>query len=66
MKATELRQQSLPELEKQLHELLKEQFNLRMQKGTDQLNRPSQFKVVRRNIARVKTLMAEKQVGSQA
>jgi len=66
MKATELRQQSLPELEKHLHELLKEQFNLRMQKGTDQLNRPSQFKVVRRNIARVKTLMAEKQVGSQA
>ncbi len=66
MKATELRQQSLPELEKQLQELLKEQFNLRMQKGTDQLNRPSQFKGVRRNIARVKTLMAEKQVGSQA
>jgi large subunit ribosomal protein L29 len=66
MKATELRQQSMPELEKQLHELLKEQFVLRMQKGSDQLNRPSQFKVVRRNIARVKTLMAEKQVGSQA
>jgi large subunit ribosomal protein L29 len=37
-----------------------------MQKGTGQLNRPSQFKVVRRNIARVKTLMAEKQAGSQA
>jgi large subunit ribosomal protein L29 len=66
MKPTELRQQSLPELEKQLHELLKEQFALRMQKGSDQLNRPSQFKVVRRNIARVKTLMAEKQVGSRA
>ena len=66
MKATELRQQSLPELEKHLHELLKEQFNLRMQKGTDQLNRPSQFKVVRRSIARVKTLMAEKQASSQA
>jgi len=66
MKPNELRQQALPELEKQLHELLKEQFSLRMQKGSDQLNRPSQFKVVRRNIARVKTLMAEKQVGSRA
>jgi large subunit ribosomal protein L29 len=66
MKPNELRQQSLPELEKQLHDLLKEQFVLRMQKGTDQLSRPSQFKVVRRNIARVKTLMAEKQTSSQA
>jgi ribosomal protein L29 len=37
-----------------------------MQKGTDQLSRPSQFKVVRRNIARVKTLMAEKQASIQA
>lgn len=66
MKANELRQQALPELEKQLHELLKEQFTLRMQKGTDQLHRPSRFKTVRRDIARVKTLMAEKQAGSQA
>ena len=66
MKANELRTQSAQELEKQLHELLKEQFTLRMQKGSDQLSRPSQFKVVRRSIARVKTLMAEQQTGSQS
>ncbi|MGB5733578.1 MAG: 50S ribosomal protein L29 [Thiohalocapsa sp.] len=66
MKANELRTQSAQELEKQLHELLKEQFALRMQKGSDQLSRPSQFKVVRRSIARVKTLMAEQQAGSQS
>jgi len=66
MKPNELRRQSTQELEKQLHELLKEQFTLRMQKGSGQLSRPSQFKVVRRSIARVKTLIAEKQAGSQA
>ena len=66
MKANELRTQPAQELEKQLHELLKEQFTLRMQKGSDQLSRPSQFKVVRRSIARVKTLMAEQQTGSQS
>jgi large subunit ribosomal protein L29 len=54
-----LRGQSREELEKQLLELLKEQFNLRMQKGSGQLSRPAQFKSVRREIARVKTVLAE-------
>jgi len=58
-KAAELRGQPRDELEKQLLELLKEQFNLRMQKASGQLSRPSQFKTVRREIARVKTLLAE-------
>jgi large subunit ribosomal protein L29 len=66
MKATTLRAQSVDELDKQMHELLKQQFALRMQKGSGQLNRPSQFKAVRRDIARIKTLMAEKKAGSQA
>jgi large subunit ribosomal protein L29 len=66
MKATTLRAQSVEELDKQMHELLKQQFTLRMQKGSGQLNRPSQFKAVRRDIARIKTLMAEKRAGSQA
>jgi large subunit ribosomal protein L29 len=66
MKATTLRAQSVEELDKQMHELLKQQFALRMQKGSGQLNRPSQFKAVRRDIARIKTLMAEKKAGSQA
>lgn len=58
-KAGELRGKSREDLQKQLLELLKEQFNLRMQKGSDQLARPSQFKSVRREIARIKTVLAE-------
>ena len=65
MKAKELRGRSKAELETQLRDLLKEQFNLRMQKGTGQLSRPSQFKVVRRDIARVKTIMAELTAGER-
>lgn len=65
MKATELRDKSVDELNKELMELLREQFNLRMQKGTGQLARPHQMQQVRRNIARVKTILREK-AGSQA
>ncbi len=59
MKASELRQQSAAELEKQLHELLREQFNLRMQRGVGQLTRPSEMKAGRRNIARIKTVLTK-------
>lgn len=64
MKATELRQKSQDELGTVLDELLKEQFNLRMQQGTGQLNRPSRMNEVRKDIARIKTLMNEKQSGN--
>ena len=47
------------ELRSELLELLKEQFNLRMQRGTGQLTNPSRFKTVRRQIARVKTRINE-------
>ncbi len=60
MKASELREKSLDELRETLHELLKEQFNLRMQQGTGQLGRPHLIRQVRRDIARVKTVMNEK------
>ncbi|MCU7842664.1 MAG: 50S ribosomal protein L29 [Candidatus Thiodiazotropha sp. (ex Monitilora ramsayi)] len=63
MKATELREKSQDELNSTLDELLKEQFNLRMQQGTGQLSRPSRMKEVRKDIARIKTLMNEKQLG---
>jgi large subunit ribosomal protein L29 len=63
MKASELRQKSQDELNTTLSELLKEQFNLRMQQGTGQLSRPSRMKEVRKDIARIKTLMNEKQTG---
>lgn len=66
MKASELRNSSVEELRKQLLELLREQFNLRMQKGTGQLSKPSQMKAVRRDIARVKTVMAEMTAGGKS
>ncbi|MEJ2452824.1 MAG: 50S ribosomal protein L29 [Candidatus Thiodiazotropha sp.] len=64
MKASELRQKSQDELNTTLSELLKEQFNLRMQQGTGQLSRPSRMNEVRKDIARIKTLMNEKQSGN--
>lgn len=63
MKANELRNNSLGELQSLLMELLREQFNLRMQKGTGQLAKPARMRAVRREIARIKTIMAEKQAG---
>jgi len=69
MKASEMREKSVDELNKELIALLEEQFKLRMQKGTGQLARPHQMKNVRRSIARVKTVLTEKsgsQTGSQA
>jgi large subunit ribosomal protein L29 len=64
MKATEMRSKSQVELEQELHDLLKEQFTLRMQQGGGQLARPDQVKKVRKNIARVKTVMNEKVAGA--
>jgi large subunit ribosomal protein L29 len=64
MKASELRQKSQEELNTTLAELLKEQFNLRMQRGTGQMSRPSRMKEVRKDIARIKTLMNEMQSGN--
>jgi large subunit ribosomal protein L29 len=60
MKASELRQKSVDELNTQLLELLREQFKLRMQKSTGQLTQTHQIQQVRRDIARVKTLLTEK------
>ena len=59
MNASELRGKTSVELTQSLQELLKEQFNLRMQNGTGQMSRPHQFKEVRRNIARIKTILDE-------
>ena len=66
MKASELRDKSDLELREALHDLLKEQFNLRMQRGTGQFSRPHLMKDVRRNIARVKTVINEKRQAGEA
>jgi len=59
MKASELRQKSKQELDTILGELAREQFNLRMQKGTGQVAKPDQIKKVRRDIARIQTILTE-------
>lgn len=60
MKASELRAKSVDELNKELLDLLRAQFSLRMQMATQQLNNTSQVSKVRRDIARVHTLLREK------
>ena len=60
MKANELRQKSEADLRQELEGLLRAQFSLRMQQATQQLTNTSQMKKVRRDIARVHTVMREK------
>ena len=62
MKSSELRAKEQAQLDQELQELLKAQFSLRMQKATQQLSNSSQIKKVRRDIARVRTILREKVV----
>ena len=63
MKASELRAKSAPDLEQELTDLLRAQFNLRMQKATQQLSNNSQIRKVRRDIARIRTVMHQNRKG---
>ena len=60
MKASEIRELSLEELNVKLNDLKKDLFNLRFQNATNQLENPKQITEVRRDIARVKTVITEK------
>jgi large subunit ribosomal protein L29 len=60
MKVSELKEKSLSELNKELISLLKVQFSLRMQLATQQLSDTSRMKMIRKDIARVKTIMTQK------
>jgi large subunit ribosomal protein L29 len=60
MKPSELRGKQADELQKELESLLRAQFGLRMQLATQQLSNTSQLKKVRRDIARVRTILKEK------
>lgn len=60
MKASELKAKSVEELNTELTGLLREGFNLRMQKATGQLTQAHQVRENRRNIARVKTILTQK------
>lgn len=60
MKAKDIRQKNVQELEQELIGLRREQFNLRMQKGTGQLSQSHRVQAVRKDIARIKTILNEK------
>ena len=60
MNASELRQKDAAALHRELFDRLREQFNLRMQKGTGQSPRPHLIKAARRDIARIKTILNER------
>ena len=63
MNASELRNKSQAELKDELLDLLREQFNLRMQRASGQLSKGHLLRNVRRNIARVKTVLNQKKAG---
>ena len=65
MKAQEIRQMTLDELEDQLAKLKKEQFNLRFQRASGQLENTARVREIRRDIARVKTVRVQKQETTQ-
>jgi large subunit ribosomal protein L29 len=64
MRAEELRGKSAEELQQELLELRREQFNLRMQRATGQLAHPHEYGRVKKDIARIKTVMSELQAKS--
>ena len=61
MKAADLRNKNVAALEAEVKDLQKAHFNLRMQKGTQQLQNTATLRQTRRDIARAKTILAEKQ-----
>jgi len=61
MKVSELRAKSTEELTSTMVEIYRDQFNLKMQKATGQLSKPHQIKLNRRNIARIHTILAQKE-----
>ena len=66
MKASDLREKGLDELSQEKLALLREQFNLRMQRATGQFDKPHLFKMVRRNLARVEMVIDEKSKADKA
>ena len=66
MKAADVRAKSLDQINDELAALKKEQFNLRFQKATGQLEKTARVKQIRRDIARIKTIARQKAVASKA
>ncbi len=66
MNAQDMREKKVSELREELTGLLREQFNLRMQRGIGQLATPHDIRRVRKDIARIQTVLNEKKKGSEA
>jgi large subunit ribosomal protein L29 len=66
MKVGEVRDLTLDQLDEQLGKLKKEQFNLRFERASGQLENTARVRVVRRTIARIKTIARQKQAGGAA
>ncbi|WP_417688758.1 50S ribosomal protein L29 [Roseibium sp.] len=66
MKANDVRAKTLDELRTELEGLKKEQFNLRFQRATGQLENTGRVRQIRRDIARIQTIMREKRVSASA
>ena len=66
MKTTELRQKDVAALQAEVKELQKAHFGLRMQKATQQLNNTATLRLARRDIARAKTILVEKQAAEKS
>ncbi|MDB5940660.1 MAG: rpmC [Ramlibacter sp.] len=66
MKAAELRQKDVAGIQNEVKELQKAHFGLRMQKATQQLTNTGTLRITRRDIARAKTILAQKQAESKA
>jgi large subunit ribosomal protein L29 len=63
MKTADVRAMTIDQLDEEVLKLKKEQFNLRFQRATGQLENTSRVRVIRRDIARMKTIAAQKRVG---
>jgi large subunit ribosomal protein L29 len=63
MKANEIREMSLDDVKTRLEELVKERFNLRFRSATESIENPMRFRAIRRDIARLQTILREKANG---
>jgi large subunit ribosomal protein L29 len=66
VKANEIREMSVDDLKSKIEELTKERFNLRFRSATESIENPMRFRAIRRDIARIRTILEEKsRVASQ-
>ena len=65
MTPDELREMSIEDLESKVNELVEERFRLRFRSATESIENPIRFRTIRRDIARIKTILKEKLAGSQ-